>query len=302
MLIERAISLLIKTVSSLPPRFAYRMAKILYVLASLLSIRMYRTSLINLRLCFPNVDQEHRNKLLRNSMTHSFFLAFEFAYMVNWSREKLLSHSLEIEGQAFLDKAISKKQGVLILVPHFGNFEFMEVFLGSYYDFAALYTEPKIKAFNKVLSDMRERHGGKMFPTNSSGLRSIVNKLKQGGVTAILPDQVPGKNFGAIESSFFGNPIRYMSLVHRLILKNNPEVLIASVKRVIEDNKFGYHIVIDEAPSSLYSSEPEIHAKALGEIVEKVIMRSPEQYQWEYKIFKDPSLDVPPEQDVYRRQ
>ena len=302
MLIERVISLFIKTTSSLPPRLAYRMSKLLFVLANLLSIRMNTTSLINLRLCFPNADQAQRNKLLKNSMTHSFFMVFEFAYMALWSREKLLSHLLEIEGRALLDRAISKKKGVLILVPHFGNFEFMEVFLASYYDFSALYTEPKIKAFDKILSDMRERHGGKMFPANGAGLRGIVNNLKQGGVTAILPDQVPGRNFGAIESSFFGNPIRYMSLVHRLILKNNPEVLIASVKRVIEYNKFGYHILIEEAPSKLFNSDSEIHGKALGEIIERVIMRSPEQYQWEYKIFKDPSIELAPEEDVYRRQ
>ena len=302
MLIERAIPILLKAISFVGPSLASRLSKIFFVFAKLLKSRMYQTTERNIQLCFPGFPQEKQSRLVKASLVNLFYFFFEFAYMASWPKEKVLSLLIDIDGRRLLDQAISKRKGVLILVPHFGNFEFMEVFLGFYYDFAALYSEPKVRAFDKVLSDMRERHGGKMFATNGAGLRGVINELKKGGVTAILPDQVPGKNSGAITSTFFGNPIRYMSLVYRLIRKTRPEVLIASVTRIIRDNKLGYKITFEEPPDDLYSTERNIHGRALGEFIEKVVTRSPEQYQWEYKIFKDPSNELIPEEDVYRRQ
>jgi len=302
MLIERAIPIFLKLISLVKPSYASAISKILFVFAKLLNSRMYQTTEINIKLCFPGFQEEEQSRLVKASLVNSFFFLFEFAYLASWPKEKLLSLLIDTDGRNLLDQAINRRQGVLILVPHFGNFEFMEVFLGSYYDFAALYTEPKVRAFNKVLSDMRERHGGEMFAANGSGLRGLMNQLKQGRVTAILPDQVPGKNFGAINSTFFDQSIRYMSLVYRLIQKTGSEVLIASVTRVIGDNNFGYKITFEEPPNGLYSKERDIHGRALGNFIEKVVTRSPEQYQWEYKIFKDPSIERPSEKDIYRRQ
>ncbi len=288
MLIQRVILILLKAISFVGPSLASRLSKIFVVFAKLLNSRVYQTTERNIQLCFPRVPQEKQSRLVKASLVNLFYFFFEFAYMASWPKEKLLSLLIDIDGRRLLDQAISKRKGVLILVPHFGNFEFMEVFLGSYYDFAALYSEPKVRAFDTVLSDMRERHGGKMFATNGAGLRGVI--------------KVPGKNSGAIMSTFFGNSIRYMSLVYRLIRKTRPEVLIASVTRIIVDNKLGYKITFEEPPVDLYSTERNIHGRALGEFIEKVVTRSPDQYQWEYKIFKDPSKELIPEKDVYRRQ
>ncbi len=302
MVIEQAMILLLRIMSILAPQFALYISKLLVAFASLFKTRMFETTQINIKLCFPELKKEAQKTLVKESLINSIFLAFEFAYMASWSKEKLLALLTEVEGRELLDRAMDERKGVIILVPHFGNFEFMEVFLASHYDFAALYSKPKIKALDRVLSNMRERHGGKMFATNGPGLRGILNTLKEGGVTAILPDQVPGVNSGVIHSSFFGNSVRYMSLVHRLIQTVGPNVVIASVTRITEDAKVTYKIRFEEPPSELYSSDRNKHGKTIGDIIEKVVLRSPEQYQWEYKIFKDPSLELLPDNEIYRRQ
>jgi len=252
-------------------------------------------------MCFPDIGRDSEAELAKESLAHSLFLFFEFSYMSFWPRDQLLPLLKKVEGRELLDQAIGQRKGVLILVPHFGNFELLELFLGTYYDFAALYSPPKIKVFDKMLSEMRVRHGGSMFPTTTVGIKGILNQLKQGGVSAILPDQVPAEGAGVINASFFGNPIRYMSLAQRIIQKTGCNVVMASVTRKLSTNKLHYNLIFRQPFSDLYSPDPSAHGEALKKSIEQVVVESPEQYQWEYKIFKG-NLTETSRRDIYLRQ
>ena len=301
MFIEWALRKFTKTISKLSPGFAFLVAKKLSAFAFLLKTRESNTTKVNLRMCFPDIGRDSEAELAKESLAHSLFLFFEFSYMAFWPRDQLLPLLKKVEGRELLDQAIGQRKGVLILVPHFGNFELLELFLGTYYDFAALYSPPKIKVFDKMLSEMRVRHGGSMFPTTTVGIKGILNQLKQGGVSAILPDQVPAEGAGVINASFFGNPIRYMSLAQRIIQKTGCNVVMASVTRKFSANKLNYNLIFRQPFSGLYSSDPSVHGDALKKSIEQVVVESPAQYQWEYKIFKG-NLTETTTRDIYLRQ
>ena len=94
------------------------------------------------------------------------------------------------------------------------------------------------------MSNMRERHGGSMYPIGPSGLRAIVKELRNGKISVLLPDQVPNINSGAIQAEFFGNNIRYMSLIHKLLKKTCSEILFASVIRRLDHKGLKYEICL----------------------------------------------------------
>ena len=169
--------------------------------------------------------------------------------------------------------------------------------MASYYSFVALYNPPKVKSLEQAVSNMRERHGGSMYPIGPSGLRAIIKELRNGKISVLLPDQVPNINSGAIQSEFFGNNIRYMSLIHKLLKKTSSEVLIASVKRCLDHNSLKYEICFEKPDDLVYSENEREHIGAVTDALERIVLRSPKQYQWEYKIFKN-RRDFDPYQDT----
>ena len=297
MIAEKIFILLLKLTSKLTPQRGMAIARLCSAFAFLLNTRLRQITERNLRLCFDNLSNKELKDLVRESLANSFYLFFEYAYMSNWEHHKLLGLCKQVEGLDLLDEALSKQKGVLLLVPHFGNFEIFEVFLASYYSFVALYNPPKLKSLDLAVSNMRERHGGSMHPIGPTGLRAIIKALKNGRISALLPDQVPSLESGAIQSEFFGNNIRYMSLIYKLLKLTPSEVLIGSVTRRLEKGTLEYELCFEKPDDLVYSEKKGEHIRAVTDAIERVVVRSPKQYQWEYKIFKN-RQDFDPYQDT----
>ena len=297
MFIEKIFVLLLRITSYLKPQTGMAIARLFSAFAFLLNTRLRKTTERNLKLCFKGLSQRELNEQVKESLTNSFYLFFEYAYMSNWDHQRLLSLFAQVDGLDLLEGALKKRKGVLLLLPHFGNFEILEVYMASYYSFVALYNPPKVKSLERAVSNMRERHGGFMYPIGSAGLRAIIKELRNGKISVLLPDQVPNVNSGAIQSEFFGNNIRYMSLIHKLLKKTSSEILFASVTRRLDHNSLKYEICFEKPDDLVYSEKESEHIHAVTDAVERIVLRSPMQYQWEYKIFKN-RRDFDPYQDT----
>lgn len=266
-----------------------------------------RFTRMNLHKCFPDMDARDQRQVLRQSLVHMALLFFELAQLRYWDLDQLLK-SARVSGKAILDAAFASERGVLLLVPHFGNWELMCAYLGHHYTVAALYDPPKLPAVESLVLAARERYGGKMFPIDTGGMRSVFRELRGGKLVAILPDQVPDRHAG-VYVPFFGHTALTMTLPHRLIDKANPTVLLGSVRRCNEasdlsgnkrlSGNYGYELSFEtlfDDPSGATSAEQS--AIEINLAIEKVVRRAPEQYQWEYKRFKRPPEGGKP----YRRQ
>lgn len=284
--------------SVVPPRWAYRLSRATARILLRLNAEAARTTAINLAVCFPGQSAEARRKLTLDSLTHMVLFAFEFGYLINWPTSKILSTLKRVEGREVLDEAWRDDRGILVLLPHFGHFELISVFLGEHYSLAALYDPPRIKSLDPVISDARERHGGQMYPISPAGLRGILKVIKSGGLALLLPDQVPGRQAGGVASTFFGQPALTMSLSYRLAEASDAHVLVASLRRHVEPTGVTHTLRF----SRLEPSEPgeQGHVDAVNRAIEAVVELAPEQYQWEYKRFRR-SLGAD-SQNIYRRQ
>ena len=132
----------------------------------------------------------------------------------------------------------------------------------------------------------REKFGADLVPANSSGVKKVLKALKNGEVVGILPDQFPPENSGE-EALFFDIKTRTMTLIHNLINRTNCDVLTAAALRVDDGWEVHFKIVEDD----LFNSNKFVSLNALNNEVQEMIKLSPEQYQWEYKRFKDLRLN-----------
>lgn len=260
------------------------------------SVQVSRT---NVNTCFPDLSDQETEKLVRESLRHMALLFFEFAQLSHWHEDKLLGQIATLTGKDQLDAAYASGKGVLLLVPHFGNWELLCAFLGAHYNFAALYDPPKIPSFEPIILRARQRFKGEMFAIDTGGMRSLLKVIRQGRLVAILPDQVPDRNAG-VYADFFGQPALTMTLIHRLTQKNAPVVLMGSVQRKFSEEGLSYDINIEPLHQDVFNEDPVLSATAMNKGVEQVIKRAPEQYQWEYKRFKRPPQKG--KNNIYRRQ
>lgn len=251
-------------------------------LISALSLRPAIVTRLNLSWCFPEQTERSLQALTIASLAETVQLALESGMTFHWNMQKLDRQIAAVKGDGLLESALQTGRGVLLLVPHFGNWEFLALYLGRY-KLVALYDPPRHDVVDDLLKQARERTGASLLPIDHQGLRVASRTLQRGGLLGILPDQVPDRRAG-IHAPFFARPALTMTLVHRLIMKHEPIVLMGSATRT----KAGFVIEIQNLPEGVSDRDPLIALTAMNHGIEGLVASNPAQYQWEYKRFKAP--------------
>ena len=286
-----------RLLSWLPLRAGRGCAAWLGRLMDVLGSRAASVTRINLARCFPGLDDVALTRLARRSLGHTSCLVFESGPLAHWPGERLAKLVVSERGREQLTARRKDGRpsdgrpsdgGVLMLVPHFGNWEFICYVLGSL-QFVALFDPPRVRALKEPLRRSRERFGARLLPANAGGLRAAYRQLRGGGLVCLLPDQVPEFRGGAY-APFFGHPALTMTLAHRLIQRTRPAVLLGSASRV----PGGFSLVYEPLGEDIYADQAATFAQALNEAIEELVRRDPAQYQWEYKRFKKQRQGQPP--------
>ncbi len=253
----------------------------------------------NIDHCFPQLDADARRVMVLNSVASAALLVFEFAYFRYHHINKLLGRIRGVEGEELLGQAWAAGHGVVVLMPHFGSWEFLSIFLGKDYAVSALYEPPHVAALESNLLATRQRQGAKMYPTNGAGLRGLMRGLKSGDVVVVLPDQVPASPSARVEATFFGRKALTMTLAQRLARVGSPKVLLAAAWREKDSKTLGYRLCFKEPGPDFYSDDLAVHASAMNAGIEAIVRRDPAQYQWTYKRFRGFNDEI---DEAYRRQ
>ncbi|MET4026614.1 KDO2-lipid IV(A) lauroyltransferase [Marinobacter sp. MBR-99] len=271
---------LLRIVSYLPLGAAQFIGKWLGLLAWKLGGRPKKITDINLDICLPELTEEQRRDLSRDSLAHTGMTALEIPLMWEWPVDKCLGLIKETEGLELVDEALATGKGLILLAPHLGNWELAGLFFSSRYKMAALYSPPHIKEFEDYMIRVRGRLGSELVRGDRKGLMRLMGILKEGGVAGILPDQSPRGKTNAY-APFFGMDVMTMTLVGKLVQKTGANVLVTYAERL--PNGEGFKILVTRAEPGIGAEDTVAGATALNQSVEKVVRMTPEQYQWEYK-------------------
>lgn len=280
-------------------RTAVRLSRALAWLLDVAGTDSAHVTRTNLRTCLGDLPEDQIRELARASLMHMCLLFFELAQLRDWPLERLLSN-VSLNGADVLDEANAGARGILMLVPHYGNWELMCAFLGHHYSVAALYDRPKVAALEQVILEARQRYAGAMYPIDTGGMRSVYRELRSGGLVAILPDQTPDRDAG-VYVPFFGRPALSMTLPGRLAAKTGCAVVLGVVRRDFSADAASYTYALSFERLEVPEGTDEVaFARTVNGAIEDVILRDPAQYQWEYKRFKRPPEGGPT--NIYRRR
>ena len=193
-----------------------------------------------------------------------------------WSnkQKRVLSWVSEVQGLAEIDRAHARKKGIIFLSPHLGCYEITSIYYGSKNPLTILYRPPRKKWLEELIKDGRQKGFNTLAPTNKSGIKQILKSLRNHQAVGILPDQTANKGEGEW-ADFFGRPAYTMVLVSKLAKKTGATVIMAFGERLDIGKGFKIHFKI--IPASNVSSP-----RKLNKVLEDTIMKSPEQYLWNY--------------------
>jgi len=205
----------------------------------------------------------------------------EFGAMWHWSPERLRRLEHAVDSGELMREGMARGKGVVLLVPHIGNWEFLLHYLMRCYGLTALYRPPRVTELDEHLRRNRQRSGATLVPPTSKGLRTLLTTLSEGRLVGILPDQEPLKDKGVF-APFFGFPALTMTLVGALARRFDACVVFGYAMRCPE----GFRIRFREAPPGLDDPDDVVAATRLNQGVENCVRECAEQYLWSYRRFR----------------
>jgi KDO2-lipid IV(A) lauroyltransferase len=234
----------------------------------------------NLSACFPEKSEDERIGLLQKTAEEAGKWFMESAY-VWFKNPEFLAKKTSVKNPEVLKTAFDKQKGVIIILPHLGNWEILNFYVPQNYPFGAMYKPIKSELIEEMIFKGRSRVGTSMFSADARGARKAFKHLKKGGVLAILSDHLPSVKAG-VYAPFFGINAYTGKLTHSLAKYNESEILLATVLRKAEGQGFEieFHPV-----DGMNTNDEIVAATNMNAAIEKGIRLAPEQYQWAYRRF-----------------
>lgn len=282
---------LLKLLACLPLWLLHGLGWLSGQLLWILQARPARIARRNLAVCLPQLDQRTHTQLARRSLVETARTLLESFTL--WLGPAPRVHQLvrEVRGEAQLRRALDSGQGILLLVPHLGNWEMIGLYCSRHYPMTSLYRTQRSPWLDRLILRGRQRFGAELVTTTTRGVRAAVRALKHNRILGILPDQNPGAGAGVVVP-FFGIRTSTPVLPARLAHQHRSPVLCAWAERLPRARGFVIHFeALDEA---IAGADPEQAATAMNRELERIIRQKPEQYWWSHPRFRYRPEGEPP--------
>lgn len=277
------IKFLLHCMAMLPLRAAHKVGALLGGVMWQVARRSRGVTLCNLALCFPQMDELSRRKLAKASMIETGKNISELGAVWLWPIEKTLGLIKQISGEQYVEQAMNRGEGVIFVSPHLGAWELAGLYCAKKSAMTSLYRPPKLGGLDDLIRYARQRTGAKLVPTDAKGVRALLQGLKKGEFTGILPDQDPGLGNGEF-TPFFGIQANTMLLLSKLAYKTKVPVILIYAERLSKGA--GFHLHLRPIEFDYQQEDVSQSLIVLNQSIERVINQCPQQYLWSYKRFK----------------
>jgi lipid A biosynthesis lauroyl/palmitoleoyl acyltransferase len=270
--------LLLRVGVFIPFRLQVFFGKIIGKLIYPFMTKLRETAYSNISNCFPEKKQPQVTLLVKQHFEAVGISFFETANAY-YASDKKIKKMLTINNEQYFTEALKKEGGIILLCSHF-----MPLMLGSRallikHTIANIYRPQNNKLFDQVMVKGYIKNGALMI--KSTDTRSIMKAINNSLPIWYAPDQDLGKN-NSIFAPLFGIQTATASATARLAKNKNTRVIPYSFFRT----KHGYEMSFDKPLKNYPSGDAIKDASKTNQILEKQILKNPEQYLWIHRRFK----------------
>ena len=246
----------------------------------LLAAERSRVGTINLKLCFPEMSDEARKKLVRDHFK-LFGRGIIERSILWWSSAGRINSLIRLEGVEHFE-AIKDKPAIL-LTPHFVGMDVGGQWIAQQTNTVCMYANQKNLYLTDLLLKKRARFRNQRLYSRQQGLRPILKGMRAGMPFIYPPDQDQGVKDGAF-IPFFGVPAATMSSVPRIAQMTGAKV-VPCITRLLPGGE-GYVLTFYPAWENYPSGDDLADTRRMNEFIEDRVREMPEQYFWLHKRFK----------------
>lgn len=250
-------------------------------LAALIPNNARHIARVNVELCFPHLSLPRKQALVRCSLRESAKALLELGALWHRSPQQLLRLIRDVDNAEVLDAAIESGHGVLILAPHLGAWELLQVWVARRTSLHALYRPPRQADLEDLIYRARARTGARFWPARPASIRALYRALYAGEAIGILADQQPPGE--GVFAPFFGVPAKTMTLFGKLAARSRAPVVLGWAERLARGR--GYRLHWHTVEEAVRDPDPMRAATALNRAIETAVHQQPCQYQWSYRRF-----------------
>ncbi|WP_069472700.1 LpxL/LpxP family Kdo(2)-lipid IV(A) lauroyl/palmitoleoyl acyltransferase [Candidatus Marithrix sp. Canyon 246] len=267
---------LLWSLTRLPHRWQRFTGKKLGLLFYKLANRRRKIASINLKLCFPELNEKQQHKLVRQ---HFESLGMGLLEMLSawWLPDKRLKSLGTVSGLEHLDAALKRGKGVILLSAHFTSLEIGTRFLTMHTAIHATYRPHENPVIEHFMQKSRESRAEKAIPREA--VRDMIRSLKQNKALWFASDQ----NFGhknSLFADFFGIPAATNTAISRITKITGAAVIPFFTQRI----ENGYKVILLPAINMQGALQD---ATKINQLIETQTRNAPEQYLWVHRRFKD---------------
>jgi KDO2-lipid IV(A) lauroyltransferase len=263
----------------LPTRLQLWAGKLMALLMKPLMKKRNRIAARNIELCFPDWTSQQRQQLLDKTIQTMGMMTIETA-LSWWASDKSLESRVRYEGLEYLEQALAKGKGVILLTGHFTSMELGGRLIMLKTPCHVMFQQLKNPLFNAVMMQARTFHSDGIVLRDDP--RPLVRALRKNKVVWYAPDQDFGRKT-SVFAKFFGVQAATIQATAR-IAKMSGAAIIPFVPRREQDGSYTLSL---GAPLEGFPVGDDIEdAQRINDIIEKEIRKSPEQYLWAHRRFK----------------
>lgn len=241
----------------------------------------------NIALCLPELGETARAALERRHFESLGIALFEIA-LAWWRPLESLWPLARVEGLEYLERALARGRGVLLLPAHFTTMEIGAALLCQQAAPDIVYRRFSQPAIEAAMRERRARGGGRIIESGQP--LAVIRSLRANHVVWYPPDQIyPPKN--RVLAPFCGVPAMTNTTPMRIARITGAAVLPFLALRLADGS--GYRLQIGPTLEDFPGADPVADATRLNQVVERQMRAAPEQYLWIHRRFRAYTSDYP---------
>lgn len=246
----------------------------------------------NLELCFPEISETARERMLRAHF-RSLGIALVEMGAAWWVCDRRLEGLARITGLEHLANALAKGRGAILLSAHFVSLEMGLRLMSRVQYGCAVYRPQNNPLLDVLIQRGRLRVRGALIARDD--VRGLLAALKANHPVWYPPDQDYGRRHSEF-TDFFGRPAATITTPAWLAKLSGAPVVPFYFHRL--PGFRGYELVVYPPLENYPSGDPAADARTQNAVLEEAIRRTPDQYLWVHRRFKTRPDGEP---DVYTR-
>ena len=235
----------------------------------------------NLSIAFPNINNHKKSEIIKKMWSNYGKIFAEYMYIKKF-RYGSLNDNIKVENQEILNQIKKDSSPVIFISGHFDNFELMAMHIEkSGINLSVIYRPLNNKFLNPIMEKIRKRYICKnQIKKGSSGTRKLLKHFKLGNSIALMIDQRVSEG---IRTSFFSKTALTTTIPAQFVKKFKSKIVPIYIERTNGNN---FNLKIYDPIKFSDGATIEAITFRLNQILEKMIIKNPDQWIWTHNRWK----------------